>query len=50
MFSQSEITNEDDVMMLAVSNGREFLFAEIDTLPDETDAHTQNELYRILTR
>lgn len=50
MFSQSQITNEDDVMMLALSNTRELLFAEIDTLPDETDAGVQNELYRILSK
>lgn len=50
MFSQSEITNEDDVMMLAISNGDELLFAEIDTLPDDTDADVQGELYRILTK
>ena len=50
MFAQSDITNEDDVMMLSISNDRELLFAEIDTLPDEYDLEVQNELYRIFTK
>ena len=37
MFSQENITNEDDVMMLSISNETELLFAEIDTIPDEYD-------------
>lgn len=50
MFAQSTITNEDDVMMLAVANTHEILFAEIDTLPEEDDEDAQNALYRILTQ
>lgn len=50
MFPQSSITNEDDVMMLSVDNGRELLFAEIDTLPEEDSLDAQRELYRILSR
>jgi hypothetical protein len=50
MFPQSEITNEDDVMMLAIANERELLFAEIDTLPEDDNEDVQNALYQILTR
>ncbi len=50
MFPQSTITNEDDVMMIALENDRELLFAEIDTLPEDDDEDVQNALYRILTR
>jgi hypothetical protein len=50
MFSQSQITNEDDVMMIAIENDRELLFAEIDTLPEDDNEDVQNMLYRILTR
>lgn len=34
MWSNPEISNEDDVMMIAISNDRELVFAEIDTIPD----------------
>lgn len=50
MFAQSEITNEDDVMMLGISNDRELLFAEIDTLPEDDHLEVQQELYNILTK
>lgn len=50
MFAQGDITNEDDVMMLAVANSHELLFAEIDTVPDEYDEVVQNELFRIFDR
>ncbi len=50
MFPQSTITNEDDVMMIALENDRELLFAEIDTLPEDDDEDVQNILYRILTK
>lgn len=50
MFPQTEITNEDDVMMLAIANDRELLFAEIDTLPEDDNEDVQNALYQILTR
>lgn len=50
MFEQSNITNEDDVMMLAVSNADELVFAEIDTLPEEDNPEVQKKLYQIFTR
>jgi hypothetical protein len=50
MFAQGDITNEDDVMMLAVANSHELLFAEIDTVPDEYDEVVQSELFRIFDR
>lgn len=50
MFPQSTITNEDDVMMLSIENGKEILFAEIDTLPEDDDEDVQNALYHILTQ
>ena len=50
MFSQADITNEDAVMMISVSNDRELLFAEIDTVPDEYDADIAAELFRIFDK
>jgi hypothetical protein len=50
MFSQNDITNEDDVMMIAISNDRELVFAEIDTVIDEYDEDVQDELFRIFDR
>ena len=50
MFPQSEITNEDDVMMLAIASDRELLFAEIDTLPEDDNEDVQNALHQILTK
>ncbi len=50
MFPQTEITNEDDVMMLAIANERELLFAEIDTLPEDDNEDVQNALHQILTK
>ncbi len=50
MFSQENITNEDDVMMIAISNDTELLFAEIDTVPDEYDEGIQAELFQIFDR
>lgn len=49
MFPQSEITNEDDVMIIGISSETELLFAEIDTVPDEYDASVQESLFRIFT-
>lgn len=49
MFAQSQITNEDDVMMIAIDNNRELIFAEIDTLPEDDNEDVQNQLYKILT-
>ena len=50
MFQQSTITNEDDVMMIAIESDRELLFAEIDTLPEDDDEGVQNALYKIMTK
>ncbi len=50
MFQQNDITNEDDVMMIAISNDIELLFAEIDTVPDEYDEEVQSELWKIFDR
>ena len=50
MFSQSDITNEDAVMMLSIASDRELLFAEIDTIPDEYDADIAAELFQIFDR
>ena len=50
MFSQDDITNEDDVMMIAISNDTELLFAEIDTVIDEYNEEAQNELFKIFDR
>ncbi len=50
MFSQLDITNEDDVMMLAINNETELIFAEIDTVPDEYDQEVQSELFQIFDR
>lgn len=50
MFAQSEITNEDDVMMLSIANDSELLFAEIDTLPEDDHFEVQQELHKILTK
>lgn len=50
MFSQADITNEDAVMMISISNDRELLFAEIDTVPDEYDADIATQLFQIFDR
>ena len=50
MFSQADITNEDAVMMLSISNDRELFFAEIDTIPDEYDADIATALFQIFDR
>ncbi|MDD2917162.1 MAG: MBL fold metallo-hydrolase [Candidatus Gracilibacteria bacterium] len=44
-FDNEAITNEDDVMTLAVSNHEEIIYAEIDTLIPKTE-----EAYDVLTR
>lgn len=49
MFSQSNITNEDDVMMISANNGEEIIFAEIDTLPEEDNYEVQQKIYNLLT-
>lgn len=50
MWSNPEITNEDDVMMVAISNDQELLFAEIDTIPDPYEEEVQKSLYKVFTR
>lgn len=49
MFEQDNITNEDDVMMLSLASDRERLFAEIDTLPDDTEV-VQKKLMKLFTK
>lgn len=44
-FENESITNEDDVMTLAVSNHEEIIYAEIDTVIPKTE-----EAYNLLTR
>lgn len=44
-FENESITNEDDVMTLAVSNHEEIIYAEIDTVIPKTE-----EVYNLLTR
>jgi Beta-lactamase superfamily domain len=50
MWPNPDITNEDDVMMVAFSNERELLFAEVDTVPDEYSEEVQKSLYKVFTR
>ncbi len=50
MWQNPVITNEDDVMMLAISSERELVFAEIDTVPDMEDEEVQKSLYKVFTR
>ena len=49
MFESENITNEDDVMMLTIASHREIIFAEIDTLPDDTPA-VQKRLMKLFTK
>ncbi|MBP9779830.1 MBL fold metallo-hydrolase [Candidatus Gracilibacteria bacterium] len=49
MFEQENITNEDDVMMLLVASDRECLFAEIDTLPDDSE-EVQKKFNRLFSK
>jgi hypothetical protein len=50
MWPNPVITNEDDVMMIAISSEKELLFAEIDTVPDMEDEEVQKLLYKVFTR
>lgn len=50
MWQNPEITNEDDVMMIAISSDRELVFAEIDTVPDAFDEEVQQSLYDVFAR
>ena len=49
MLEQENITNEDDVMMLSLASDRERIFAEIDTLPDDTE-EVQKKLMKLFTK
>ncbi len=49
IFENNYITNEDDVMTLAISNEEELLFTDVDTVPPETQEAT-DILYDIFTR
>lgn len=48
IFENLEVTNEDDVMSLFISNEKEILYTEVDSLPPETE-ETWNYIYRIFT-
>ncbi len=50
MFAQSDITNEDAVMMLSIASDTELLFAEIDTVPDEYDTYIATMLFQIFDK
>jgi hypothetical protein len=50
MFSNPEITNEDDVMMVGISSERELLFTEIDAIPDALDEEVQKSLFKVFSR
>jgi Beta-lactamase superfamily domain len=50
MWPNPEISNEDDVMMIAISSDRELVFAEIDTIPDPYEEEVQKSLYKVFTR
>lgn len=49
MFDQDEITNEDDVMTLAIASHREIVFAEIDTIPPDS-LEVQKLLKKLFTK
>lgn len=48
IFNNTEITNEDDVMSLFISNDEEILYTEVDCVPPDTP-ETRNYIYRIFT-
>lgn len=50
MFAETEVTNEGDVMTIALENETELLFAEIDTMPEEDNSETQEKLFQIFTK
>jgi len=49
IFENNYITNEDDVMTLAISNDEELLYTDVDTLPPESEKAT-SLLYDVFTR
>ncbi len=48
IFENENITNEDDVMSLFISNEKEIIYTEVDTIPPSNES-TQNYLYKIFT-
>ena len=48
IFENQSITNEDDVMSLFISNEKEIVYTEVDTIPPSNE-ETQNYLYKIFT-
>lgn len=49
IFENINLTNEDDVMTLAISNSNELVYAEVDTLPPNTE-EAQEILYDVFTK
>ncbi len=48
IFENENITNEDDVMSLFISNETEIIYTEVDSIPPSNE-ETQNYLYKIFT-
>ncbi len=48
IFENDYITNEDDVMTIFIYNEKEIMYAEIDTLPPETE-EVQNYIFNMFT-
>lgn len=48
IFENDYLTNEDDVMTLAIYNEKDLVYSDIDTLPPENEDST-NELYELFT-
>ena len=49
IYENNFITNEDDVMTLAISNDKELLYTDVDTVPPETE-EAYETLYNVFTR
>lgn len=49
IYENNYITNEDDVMTLAICNDTELLYTDVDTLPPETEEATDT-LYNVFAR
>lgn len=49
IFENDYITNEDDVMTLAISNDKELLYTDVDTLPPDTFEATE-DLYNVFVK
>lgn len=48
IFENENITNEDDVMSLFISNEKEIIYTEVDSIPPSNE-ETQNYLHKIFT-